>query len=85
MKTLLLIVLVYVLPAVTILIYCYRQATTLTVREYLKDSWMWLVPFINIAICLIIPVFELDNFSKRRSWGKKLRVKIEKIKNIKIK
>ena len=75
------ILLLYFMPMFISLFFCYKDDDIKTIGDLLNQSGWFLIPFVNIFVCLMIPIYYLTKFLE----SKKINVYFDKIKNTKIK
>ena len=73
----------YVLPMLVNAIYLYRDETVKTVGDFLENSWMAIIPFINFFLMCLIPLTYIldlleDRFDIQSMWKNLMNKKIKK-------
>lgn len=70
------ILLLYFVPMFINMLFVYSDKDVYTIEDLLKIWWAYFIPFLNIFMCLMIPIYYI-NIHIEKWWNK--------IKNTKIK
>ena len=80
-----LIMILYVLPMVVVAITHYAEEETRTIGDFLKFWFMIFIPFLNLFIFCVLPLYYISNFLKGRynlgkMWENLMNKKIKRNK-----